>query len=59
MPSTSYDALGGAGATQLACCTELNSLYRKFLIKISPVADTSADGSRCEGSSSYTIMEVV
>ena len=46
MPSTSYDALGGAGATQLACCTELNSLYRKSLIKISPLADSSAETTK-------------
>jgi hypothetical protein len=46
MPSALYGDLGGAGATQRACCTELNSLYRKPLIKISPLADSSAETTK-------------
>ena len=46
MPSAPYGDLGGAGATQRACCTGLNSLYRKSLIKISPLADSSAETTK-------------
>jgi hypothetical protein len=46
MPSALYGALGGAGATQRACCTKLNSLYRKSLVKISPLADSSAETTK-------------
>ena len=46
MPSALYGDLGGARATQWACCTELNSLYRKSLIKISPLADSSAETTK-------------
>jgi hypothetical protein len=46
MPSTLYCDLGGAGATRRACYTELNSLYRKSQIKISPLADSSAETTK-------------
>jgi hypothetical protein len=46
MPSAPYDALGSARATQLACSTQLNSLYRKSLIKILALADISAETAK-------------
>ena len=56
MPSALYGALGGAGATQRACCTGLNSLYRKSLIKIAPLADSSAETKKVR---TYTAKQMV
>ena len=46
MPSALYGALGGVGATQRACCTGLNSLYRKSIIKSLPLADSYAETTK-------------